>query len=150
LCFCEKEPSELDKVENTFQTMVPLDMILQHQYQAKNYQNYLDLTHDLLQAEKHDELTLRNHHQHSVGSAPLPELHHNVKGNEKFDGSNNHQKKFGKFKKGKCNRKNKKNKAKGKEKGKGKLLHAINVVVQTTFLRNAEPLTTWLNCTKDP
>jgi hypothetical protein len=59
---------------------------LQHQYRAKNYQNYLDLIRDLLQAEKHDELTLRNHHQHSVGFA-----HHNVKSNKKFDGSNNHQ-----------------------------------------------------------
>jgi hypothetical protein len=50
--------------------MVHSDMILQHQYSVKNYQNYSDLIHDLLQTEKHDELTLRNHHQHSVGSAP--------------------------------------------------------------------------------
>jgi hypothetical protein len=71
--------------------MLPSDRILQHQYRAKNYQNYSDLIHDFLQAEKHDELTLRNHHQCSVGSAPLPEVHHNVKGNERGDGSNNHQ-----------------------------------------------------------
>jgi hypothetical protein len=37
-----------------------------------------------------------------------------------------------------------------KEKGRAKHLHAINVVVQTTLLENAEPLNTWLNCTKDP
>jgi hypothetical protein len=37
-------------------------MILQHQYCVKNYQTYSNLFHDLLQAEKHDELTLRNHH----------------------------------------------------------------------------------------
>jgi hypothetical protein len=120
LRFCEKEPSEADKIKKTLQIMHPLDMILQHQYHAKNYQTYLDLVHDLLQAEKHDELTFRNHHQHSVGSAPLPEVHHNVKGNEKGDGSNNHHKKFGKFKKVKCNDKNMKNKAKGQGKGKGK------------------------------
>jgi hypothetical protein len=60
-------------------------------------------SHDLLQAEKHDELTLRNHHQHSVGSTSLPKVHYSVKGNEKGDGFNNHQKKFDKFKKGKCN-----------------------------------------------
>jgi hypothetical protein len=36
-----------------------------------------------------------------------------------------------------------------KGKGKTKLLHAINVVVQTTLLRNAETLNTWLNYTKD-
>jgi hypothetical protein len=43
-----------------------------------------------------------------------------VKGNEKGDGSNNHQKKFGKFKKGKCNGKNMKNRTKGQGKGKDK------------------------------
>jgi hypothetical protein len=99
--------------------MLPSDRILQYQDRVKNYQNYSDLIHDLLQAEKHDELTLRNHHQHSVGSASLSEVHHNLKGNKKFDGSNNHQKKFGKFKEGKRNGKNKKNRAKGQGKGKG-------------------------------
>jgi hypothetical protein len=97
--------------------MLPSDKILQHQYYAKNYS---DLVHDLLQVKKYGELTLRNHHQGTVGSAPLPEVHYNVKGNEKSDGSNNHQKKFGKFKKGKRNSKNKKNIAKGQGKGKGK------------------------------
>jgi hypothetical protein len=82
LHFCEKEYSEMDKIEKTLQTILPSDRILQHQYHDRNYQNYSDLIHDLLQAENHDELTLRNHHQHSVGSAPLPEIHHNVKGNE--------------------------------------------------------------------
>jgi hypothetical protein len=37
LRFCEKEPSKVDKIEKTFQTMLPLDRILQHQYRAKNY-----------------------------------------------------------------------------------------------------------------
>jgi hypothetical protein len=120
LHFCEKEPSEVDKIEKTLQIMLPSDRILQHQYRAKNYQTYSDLVHDLLQAEKHDELTLRNHHQHFIGSAPLPEVHHNVKDNERGDGSNNHHKKFGKFKKGKHNGKNMKNRAKGQGKGKGK------------------------------
>jgi hypothetical protein len=63
---------------------------------------------------------LRNHHQCFVGSAPLLEIHHNVKSNEKGDGSNNHHKKFGKFKKVKRNSKNIKNRAKGQGKGKGK------------------------------
>jgi hypothetical protein len=105
LHLCEKEPSELDKIEKTLQTMLPLDRILQHQYRAKNYQNFSDLIHDLPQAEKHDELTLRNHHQCSVGFAHVSEVQYNVKGNEKVDGSNNHQNKFGKFKKGKQNNK---------------------------------------------
>jgi hypothetical protein len=43
-----------------------------------------------------------------------------VKGNERGDGSNNHHKKFGKFKKGKHNSKNMKNMTKGQGKGKGK------------------------------
>jgi hypothetical protein len=63
LRFCEKEPSEVDKIEQTFQTMLPSDRILQPQYRARNYQNYSDLIHDLIQVEKHDELTLKNHHQ---------------------------------------------------------------------------------------
>jgi hypothetical protein len=62
LRFCEKESSEADKIEKTLQTILPSDRILQHQYRAKNYQTYSDLVHDLIQAEKHDELTLRNHH----------------------------------------------------------------------------------------
>jgi hypothetical protein len=89
-------------------------------YHAKNYQTYLDLVHDLLQVEKHDKLTLRNYHQHSIGFAPLLEVHHNVKDNKRGDGSNNYQKKFGKFKKGKRNSKNMKNGAKGQGKDKGK------------------------------
>jgi hypothetical protein len=40
LCFCEKEPSEVDKIEKTLQTMLPSNRILQHQYRAKNYQTY--------------------------------------------------------------------------------------------------------------
>jgi hypothetical protein len=113
LHFCEKEPFKADKIENTLQTMLSSYRILQHQYCAKNFQTYSDLIHDILQAEKYDELTLRNHHQRSVCFAPLPEVHHNVKGNERDDGSNNHHKKFGKFKKGKRNNKNMKNKGKG-------------------------------------
>jgi hypothetical protein len=100
--------------------MLHSDKILQHQYHAKNYQTYSDLIHDLLQAEKHDELTLRNHHQHSVGSAPLTEVHYNVNGNEKCDGTKTQQKKFDKFKKDRHNGRNMKNKAKDQGKGKGK------------------------------
>jgi hypothetical protein len=59
--------------------MFPSDRILQHQYQARNNQHYPDLIHDLHQAEKHDELTIKNHHQRSVGAAPLPEIHYNEK-----------------------------------------------------------------------
>jgi hypothetical protein len=130
--------------------MLPLDRILQHQYHAKNYKTYSDLIHDLLQAEKHDKLTLRNHHQRSIGNAPLPEVHYNVKSNRKGDGSKNQHKKFGKFKKGKRNGRNMENRSKGKGKAKARYLYAINVVVQTILLENAEPLNIWLNYTKNP
>jgi hypothetical protein len=120
VAFYEKELSEADKIEKTLQTMLHSDRILQHQCRAKNYQTYSDLVHDLFQAEKYDDLTLRNYHQRSVGSTPLTEVHHNVKGNERGDGSNNHHKKFGKFKKNKLNGKNMKNKVKDQGKGKGK------------------------------
>jgi hypothetical protein len=79
LRFCEKEPSEEDKIEKTLQTILPSDWVLHHQYRVRNYQHYADLIRDLLQAEKHDELTIKNHHQHCVGAAPLPEIHHNEK-----------------------------------------------------------------------
>jgi hypothetical protein len=79
LRFCEKEPSEEDKIENALQTILPSDRVLQHQYRARNYQHYADLICDLLQAEKHDELTIKNHHKCRVGAAPLSEIHHNEK-----------------------------------------------------------------------
>jgi hypothetical protein len=43
----------------------------------------------LTQAEKHDELLLKNHHKRPVGSAPLPEVHNvqkNTKNKNKFYG----------------------------------------------------------------
>jgi hypothetical protein len=86
LRFYDKDPSEVDKIDNTLQTMLLTDRILQHQYRAKNYQTYSDLIHDLLHAEKHDDLTFRNYHQCSVCSAPLLEVHYNMKGNEEGDG----------------------------------------------------------------
>jgi hypothetical protein len=59
--------------------MLPSDRVLQHQYRARNYQHYADLIRDLLQAEKHDKLTIKNHHQCRVGAAPLTEIYHNEK-----------------------------------------------------------------------
>jgi hypothetical protein len=72
LRFCEKESSDEDKIEKTLTTMLPSDRVLKHQYRAQNYQRYLELIHDLLQVEKHDELTMRNHHQRLIGMTPSP------------------------------------------------------------------------------
>jgi hypothetical protein len=47
--------------------------------QVWHYQCYADLIRDLRRAEKHDELTIKNHHQCRVGAAPLPEIHHSEK-----------------------------------------------------------------------
>jgi DNA polymerase sigma len=63
--------SQEDKIEKNIQTMLHSNRILQHQYCARNYQTYSDHINDLLQVEKNDELTMRNHHQHIVGSSPL-------------------------------------------------------------------------------
>jgi hypothetical protein len=65
--------------------MIPSNRVLQHQYRARNYQTYSELIHDLLQAEKHDELTMKNHKQRRVGAAPMPEIHHAVKNEKKGD-----------------------------------------------------------------
>ena len=86
LRFCEKEPSEGDKIENTLSTMLPADRILPQQYCARKYTVYSELIHMLLQAEKHDELLLKNSHQRPVGAAPLPEVHANFQKNTKFNG----------------------------------------------------------------
>jgi hypothetical protein len=37
LRFCEKEPSEEDKIDKTLQTMLLFDWVLQHQYRVQNY-----------------------------------------------------------------------------------------------------------------
>lgn len=88
LKFCEKEPSDADKIEKTLSTMLPADRILQQQYRASKFQIYSQLIHTLTQAEKHDELLMKNHHKHPIGAAPLPEVH-NVqnKPKNKFNGS---------------------------------------------------------------
>jgi hypothetical protein len=114
-------PNETKIKEKQNETILDLNSNLTksitHHNQTKEWTTwfltYSDLVYDLLQAEKHDDLTLHNHHQCSVGSAPLPEVHYNVKSNEKGDVPKTPQKKFGKFKKGKHNCKNKKNRAKG-------------------------------------
>jgi len=85
LRFCEKEPSDAEKIEKTLSTMLPSDRILQQQYRARNYDVYSELIHMLLQAEKHDELLTRNGSQRPVGAQPLPEVHMNVANKQKFN-----------------------------------------------------------------
>jgi hypothetical protein len=98
--------------------MLPSDRVLKHQHRSQNYQCYSELIQGLLQEEKHDELTIRNHHHHPIGTAPLPEVNYSSRGKEKTD-SAKPSKNIGKFKKGKKN-KHKKNKSKDQSSGKGK------------------------------
>jgi len=60
LQFCEKEPSDADKIEKALSTMLPSERILQQQYRERNFQVYSDLIHTLLEAEKHSELMVWN------------------------------------------------------------------------------------------
>jgi hypothetical protein len=83
LWFCEKEPSDKDNIEKTLMAMLPSDRVLKHQYHAQNYQHYSELIHEFFQVEKHDELielTMRNHHQHPIGTAPLSKVNYSSKG----------------------------------------------------------------------
>jgi hypothetical protein len=82
--------------------MLHSDRVLQYQYQACNYQRYVDLIRDLLQAEKYDELTIKNHYQCCVGAAPLPEIHHNEK--KASSSKDNNPKKNGRFARRRRNR----------------------------------------------
>jgi hypothetical protein len=81
LKFCEKDPTDADKIEKTLSTMHPSDRVTQQQYRVHGYTFYSKLIHTLSQAEKHDELLMKNHHKHPVGSAPLPEVHNVQKNN---------------------------------------------------------------------
>jgi hypothetical protein len=74
--------------------MLPADRVLQRQYHAMNFQTYTELIHILTQAEKHDELLLKNHHKVPTGAKPLPEVHHNVQNTKKFNGPPHHSKDF--------------------------------------------------------
>ncbi|KAJ1255406.1 hypothetical protein BS78_K245400 [Paspalum vaginatum] len=66
LKFCEKEPSDAEKIQKTLATMHPADKVLCNQYRKEQHQ--------------HDKLQLKNHHLRPVGSTPLPEVH-NVQNN---------------------------------------------------------------------
>jgi hypothetical protein len=74
LKFCEKEPTDVEKIEKTLSTMLSEDWILHQQYCSNNFKQYSQLTHTLSQADKHHELLLKNAHQRPPGFAPLPEV----------------------------------------------------------------------------
>jgi hypothetical protein len=75
LRFCEKEPSDEEKIRKTLNTMHPADRVLCNQYRKENHIVYAKLIHSLDQAERNDELLLKNHHMRPIGATPLPEVH---------------------------------------------------------------------------
>jgi hypothetical protein len=81
LRFCEREPTEADKIEKTLSTMLPSERIITQQYREKNFTVYSSLIQTLKQAEKNHELTVWNSNQRPLGTAPLPEVHANAKKN---------------------------------------------------------------------
>uniref|UniRef100_J3LW30 Uncharacterized protein n=1 Tax=Oryza brachyantha TaxID=4533 RepID=J3LW30_ORYBR len=81
LRFCEKEPSEADKIEKTLSTMLPSKRIITQQYREKDFIVYSSLIQTLKQAKRNHELTVWNSNQRPLGTAPLPEVHANAKTN---------------------------------------------------------------------
>jgi hypothetical protein len=61
LRFCDKQVSDSDLIEKTLCTFHPSMRILQQQYHQQKYTKYSELIYTLLQAEKHDELLMKNH-----------------------------------------------------------------------------------------
>jgi len=117
LRFCGKEPTDAEKIHKTLSTMHPSDRVLCNQYRKEQHQVYSQLILSLTQAEKYDELLLKNHHLRPVGSAPLPAVH-NVQNNApnnkwKFNGpppgnpknsTGRHGRKFNKNRRHKANK----------------------------------------------
>jgi hypothetical protein len=78
LKFCEKEPTDAEKIKKTLSTMLPAHMILQQQYRQRGFTVYSKLIKTLLQAERHNELLIWNSNQGPLGAKPLPEVHANA------------------------------------------------------------------------
>ena len=92
--------------------MLPSERILALSYREKNFTDYALLIQTLHQAEKNHEITIWNSQQRPMGTAPLPEVHANIKqsaqnGKAQYGGSSGKGKRKrtrkprGKFQKGK-------------------------------------------------
>jgi hypothetical protein len=95
LRFCNKQVSDEDLIEKTLCTFHPSMRILQQQYRQHKYTKYSELIYTLLQAEKHDELLMKNHNARPTGAMPIPEAHANAHFTNKFG---NRKRNFRKFK----------------------------------------------------
>jgi hypothetical protein len=75
LKFCEKEPTDVEKIEKTLSTMLPAHMILQQQYHQRGFTVYSELIKTLLQAKRHNKLLIWNSNQGPIRAKPLLEVH---------------------------------------------------------------------------
>jgi hypothetical protein len=133
LQFCNQHIDNAEKIEKILSTFLLANRLLQQQYRRHKYIKYSNLTYDLLQAEKYDELLTKNHLISPRDASPMPEVHFNIQNNNKKFGGKKLKKNF----KGKWN-KNRQNymASKGHNKGKGTekdtLKFVKGVVVTTT------------------
>lgn len=88
LKFCEKEPTDAEKIEKTLSTMLPAQMILQQQYCERGFTIYFELIKTLLQAKRHNELLLWNSNLRLVGTKPLLEVHANTQNKQQRNATN--------------------------------------------------------------
>uniref|UniRef100_K3YMN0 CCHC-type domain-containing protein n=1 Tax=Setaria italica TaxID=4555 RepID=K3YMN0_SETIT len=79
LRFCDKEPSDEDKIEKTLSTMLPSERSITQQYRERKFIVYSSLIQALRQVEKNHEISVWNSTQRPLGTAPLPEVHANPK-----------------------------------------------------------------------
>jgi len=90
LKFCEKEPSDAEKIEKDFVKRSHLaQMILQQQYHERGLTVYSDLMKTLLQAERHNELLIWNTNQGPIGANPMPQVHANAQKQTPKDANKN-------------------------------------------------------------
>jgi len=114
LNFCEKEPTDVEKIEKTLSTMLPAQMVLQQQYRERGFTVYSELIKTLLQAERHNELLLWKSNLRPVGTKPLPEVHANTQSKQQRNATNSSNPRNFKGK----NKRKRQRKSRGANKGK--------------------------------
>ena len=78
LRFCNQKITDEDMIDKTLGTFHPNMRVLQQQYRHTKYTKYSELINTLLEAEKHDELLMKNHNSRPTGTLGVPEAHANA------------------------------------------------------------------------
>ena len=74
---CGIKLTDAELLEKTFSTFHASNIVLQLQYQQRQFATYSNLIYVLLTTEKTNELLLKNHDHRPAGSKALPEAHAN-------------------------------------------------------------------------